>query len=147
MSAEENTKERLLQKVAGKRSEIRSFLSKTEPRNTRLVNIAIVCSAIAASLTAGPAFGGKTVTAWLTETLGLTSPVWQLLCLGATGCSVAAVIATNMSKSHEIATRLLRAQATDAKLEGLETLIEMDQIGIEKASSLYIQYLDDIPFL
>jgi hypothetical protein len=138
MSTDADTKKTLLQNIGAKRSEIRSFLSKTEPRNVRLVNMAIICSAIAAALTAGPAFGGKTLTAWL-ETLGLRSPVWQLLCLGATACSVAAVVVTNMSKSHEITSKLFRAQTTDAKLEGLEALVQMDQIEIDKASSLYVQ--------
>lgn len=140
-------KETLLQKVADKRSEIEAFLSKTEPRNVRLVNTAIVASAIAAAFTAGPAFGGETLTAWLTKTLGLTSPVWQLLCLVATACSVVAAIATNLSKSYAIAAKLASARQTDAKLEGLETLIETDQISMKQASSLYAQYLEDVAFL
>lgn len=117
------------------------------PFLVRLVNTAIVSSALAAALTVGPAFGGQTLTAWLTGTLGFTAPVWQLLCLGATICSVSAAIATNMSKSHEIASRILRAQTCDVKLEGLETLLEMDQIDMAKASSLYTQYLPEISFI
>ena len=148
MSAEESPKESLLRKITGKRLEIRSFISKTEPRNTRLINIATICSAIATSLTAAPAFGGKPLSAWLTKTLGLEQlPVWQLLCFGAMGCSFAAMVAGNMLKSHEITSKLLRAQATNAKLEGLETLIELDQTDIENASSLYSQYLNDVSFL
>ncbi|TQV86420.1 hypothetical protein [Aliikangiella coralliicola] len=137
----------LLKRINDKRSEIEQYLSRTRPRNRRLVNTAIICSAVAAALTAGPAFGGKTFTAWLTGTLGLTSPVWQLMCIGAAVCSLGATITTNMSKSDETASKILRAQTCDAKLEGLETLIEMEQIDAAKASSLYTQYLPEVSFI
>lgn len=144
---DDNQKEKLLKKIKIKRSEIHRFLKSAEPRNKRLINIAIVCGAIAAALTAGPAFGGKTLTGWLTNTLELTSPVWQLLCLAATVCSVSAVIVTNISKSHGIATNILRAQTCNAKLEGLETLLEMEQVELNKATTLYTDYLNEISFL
>ena len=147
MSAQPDSRDTLLKRINEKRTEIRGFLARTQPRNVRLVNTAIISSAIAAALTAGPAFGGQTLTGWLTETLGFTSPAWQLLCLGATLCSISAAIATNMSKSHEITAKILQAQTCDAKLEGLATLMEMDQIDIAKASALYAQYLPEIAFI
>lgn len=61
--------------------------------------------------------------------------------------SVSAAIATNMSKSHDIASKILRAQTCDAKLEGLETLVEIEQIDIAKASSLYTEYLPEVSFI
>jgi len=147
MSTDAESKQTLLEKIRTKRSEIRAFLAKNEPRAARLVNTAIVCSALAAAFTAGPAFGGDTLTGWLTKTLGLASPAWQLLCLGATGCSVAAAIATNLSKSHDISSKILRAQTADAKLEGLETLVEAGQIPLEKGFTHYAQTLTETPFL
>lgn len=147
MSTKGSKKDMLLQKIEAKRQEIQSYISKTKPRKRRLANTAIVCSAIATALTAGPAFGGKTFSDWLTETLSLVSPVWQLLCLGAVIFSVAAAIVTNLSKSQDIVSKLQNAQSTDAKLEGLSTLIEMDQVDVDEASSHYVQYLNDIPFL
>lgn len=137
----------LLKCIGDKRSEIAAFLAKTRPRNRRLVNVSIVCSALAGAMTAGPALGGKSLTAWLTEVLGLSSPIWQLLCLGATACSVSAAIATNMSKSHDIASKILRAQTCNAKLEGLETLVKIEQIDIAEASSLYTKYLPEVSFI
>ena len=148
MTETTDSKDALLKRIGDKRAEIAAYLAKSQPRNRRLVNTAIVCSAVAAAMTAGPAFGGKTLTAWLTETLRLESPVWQLLCLVATLCSIAAAIATNMSKSHDIASKILRAQTGDARLEGLETLLELDQIDVAKASSLYVEkYLPEIVFV
>lgn len=147
MPDEQTPKAALLKRIATKREQISAFLSKSQPRSRKLVNTAIICGALAAALTAGPAFGGSTMTAWLTETLGLKSPVWQLLCLGSTICSVTAAIATNMSKSHAIASKILSAQACNAKLEGLELLIEMNQVDAEKSAALYTQYLTEISFV
>jgi hypothetical protein len=102
---------------------------------------------VSAALTAAPALGGQSLTAWLTKTFELTLPIWQLLCLGAMMCSIAATIATNMAKSHETTTRLMQAQACDAKLEGLETLVEMRKVDIGDASEQYTRALTDIPFI
>lgn len=147
MADELAPKQQLLSRIHQKRSEIRVFLETNEARNRRLVNTAIFASAIAAAFTAGPAFGGSTMTAWLTETFGLASPAWQLLCLGATVCSVAAAITTNLSKSHDLGARIAQAQACDAKLEGLETLIELNQVDIEEATAQYAASLSAIAFL
>ena len=69
------------------------------------------------------------------------------MCLGAAICSVSATITTNMSKSDETASKILKAQTCDAKLEGLETLIELEQIDAAKASALYTQYLPEVSFI
>ena len=71
--------------------------------------------ALSAAFTAGPAFGGASLTAWLTETFSLHAPAWQLICLGACACSVTAVIATNLSKSEETGSKIAAGRACDAK--------------------------------
>ena len=83
----------------------------------------------------------------LTGTLGLQSPAWRLLCLGATISSVVAAITTNLSKSLEIGSKILQAQTCDAKLEGLVTLIELEHIELREATSQYAQHLTAVPFL
>jgi hypothetical protein len=52
-----------------------------------------------------------------------------------------------MYKSNDIASRLAKAQGCDAKLEGLETLLELDQIGVKEAATQYTQYVAEIPFI
>jgi hypothetical protein len=42
---------------------------------------------------------------------------------------------------------LSKAQTSDAKLEGLETLIELGQIDLPKAAIQYTQYISEIPFV
>jgi hypothetical protein len=58
-----------------------------------------------------------------------------------------ATISANIYKSRDIATRLSKAQTSDAKLEGLETLIELGQIDLPKAAIQYTQYISEIPFV
>ena len=145
MATTQNSTEILLNKIQNKRAEIDSFLASKEPRNKRLTNIAIICGAIASVLTAGPALGGKTFTALISDSFGLTSPAWQLLCLAATIFSVTATIAINMSKSSDIRSKIDSARGCEAKLEGLQTLLELKQIEIQQAASLYASYLTEIP--
>lgn len=137
----------LLTRIASKRGELAAYLKTMEPRNARLTNTAIICGAISATLTAAPALGGKSFTAWLTETFELTLPVWQLLCFGAMLCSIAATIATNMSQSHETTARVMRAQACNAKLEGLETLLQLGTIDADSASRQFVNAINDVAFI
>ena len=137
----------LLQKIVEKRRELANYLRMTEPRSVRLTNIAIVCGAISAVLTATPALGGNDLVKWLTAALDSPLPIWQLLCFGAMICSVAATIATNMSKSHETTARVMKAQACDSKLEGLETLLEVGSVDTESASTQFADAIKDVPFV
>ena len=115
-----DTRESLLKRIKDRRRSIKSFLSSLEPAGTRLTNFNIICGAIATVLTATPAIGGKTMMS---------------------------TIAANLYKSHEIATRLGKAQACDAKLEGLETLLELEQITLKDSATQYTQYISEIPFV
>jgi hypothetical protein len=114
-----------LSRMQEKRNEVVKFIHATDRRSRRLTNIAIICGAVAAALTAGPALGGKSANAWLSEVFGTELPAWQLLCFGAMVCSVAATIATNLSKSHEVSSKLMLAQTCNAKLEGLQSQTEL----------------------
>jgi hypothetical protein len=62
-------------------------------------------------------------------------------------CSIAATIATNMSKSHETTTRVMKAQACESKLEGLETLLEVGSVDTERASAQFADAIKDVPFV
>lgn len=147
MAGESQNKETLIQKIKTKRAEIKAFISKVQPRYQRLVNTGIICSAIAAAAAVGPALGGKEFSDWLTNSLGSELPIWQVLCLLAALCSITAAISTNMSKSHETNSQILKAQVGDAKLEGLETLLELEQIDLDQGSKMYVQYLNELSFL
>jgi hypothetical protein len=136
----------LLGKVRDKRRRIAVFTDRVGPRGAYLTNIGIVASAVATLLTAGPAIGGLRLTQAL-GSAGDNSPSWRILCAIAALCSLASTIATNLFRSHDIASRLARAQACDAKLESLELLVELKQLTLKEATARYDKCLPEISFL
>src|SRR6267142_5751341 len=112
--------EELVSRIRQKRAQLETFLAAARPRKRRLLNTTIVGGSLAAALTAGPAIGGQSFTAWLTAALGLTSPSWRLLCGGAAVCSVMATVATQLLKSDNVEHNVIRAQGVRAKLDVLE---------------------------
>ncbi len=137
----------LIDRVRRKRAELDSFLSAAVPRKRRLLNVTIVGGTLAAALTAGPAAGGQSFTAWLTKTLALTSPSWRLLCASATVCSLMATVATQLLKSHQVEEKVTRAQACRAKLEVLELGLGLGQIDLRQASTEYLRCVEEAAFL
>ncbi len=135
----------LLEKIRTKRREVADYLNKSEPRQSRLLTTSIVAGALAAAMTAGPGMGGG---GFIEAAKGIASfgiPVWQVLCLLATLLSVSAVISNGMLKSNDLASKIAQVRSCDAKLEGLETMLELEQIKLDQATSLYTQYLTEIP--
>lgn len=137
----------LLEKIKTKRSELKTFIDKYDKRSNRFTNIAIVGSVLSAALTAGPALGGKSFSSWISDSFGLSQPIWQLLCFGAMLCSIAATLATNLAKSHDVSTKLMQAQLCDAKLEGLHVQTEMQRVDTQEAADLFSRYITETPFV
>lgn len=145
MSSSE-TSESLLKRIRDRRRSIKWFIGNLEPTGTRLTNFNIMCGAIATALTATPAIGGKT----LTDALGITdpnSPTWRILFAIAALFSLLSTVAANLYKSYDMASRLGKAQACNAKLEGLETLLQLNQIALKEAATQYTQYIAEVPFI
>jgi len=134
----------LVNKIKVKRQELASYLAKTEPRNSRLINSSIIAGAFAAALTAGPGLGGEEFISTAKGMVSFGIPVWQALCLAASILSIIAVIANGMLKSHSLTTKITKTRACDAKLEGLETMLELKQVDLKQATQLYTQYLTEI---
>jgi hypothetical protein len=61
--------------------------------------------------------------------------------------SIVAAISTNLSKSKNTEARIVSVEATNAELEGLQTLIEFEQVALEDAVKLYQQYVARVPFV
>lgn len=137
----------LLKKIRTKRKALSDYLSKIEPRSSRLINYSIIAGAIAAGLTAGPGFGGEGFINTAKTMVSFGIPVWQMLCLVATLLSVIAVISNGMLKSHDLTSKIGQARMCDAKLEGLETMLELEQIEVKEAAQRYTQYLTEIPHI
>jgi MFS family permease len=137
----------ILGRIRDKRAQLDRFLAAAVPRKRRLLNTTIIGGSLAAALTAGPAIGGQPFTAWLTATIGATSPSWRLLCGAATVASVAATVATQLLKSNNVEQNVTRAQSARAKLEVLETSLSLGQLDSKQAVAEFLKCVEDSAFL
>jgi len=135
-----------LKRIKNRRRSIKLFVKNLQPKGARLTNFNIICSAIATILTAAPVIGGKT----LLDVFGASnsnSLNWRIFFAVASVFSLMSTIAANVYKSHDMASRLAKAQTCDAKLEGLEALLEAQQIDLKNAATQYTQLISDISFI
>ena len=61
--------------------------------------------------------------------------------------SVIAAISANLSKSKNAEGRIVAAEACCAELEGLQALVEFQQVRFDEAVKLYQHYVATIPFV
>ena len=139
----------LLARIEARRASVQAFLRTHRPRIRRRANITIVLSSLAAVFTAGPAVGGEPFAESVQDTLGLASDstVWRVLCLLAMLVSIGAAVLSNIAKSQDDVARLSTAEAANAELEGLSTLLEFGHLSVDDAVKLYQQYSVKIPFV
>jgi MFS family permease len=137
----------LFNRITRKRSQLEAFIARAVPRKKRLLNLTLVAGTLAAALTAAPAAGGQSFTAWLTRTFGLESPSWQILCGVASICSVTATVATQLLKSQNVEEQVTKAQSCRAKLEVLEIGLSTGEIDNSRATSEYMRCVEEAAFL
>jgi hypothetical protein len=139
----------LLVRIELRRSEVRAFLRQRRPRSRRRANATLVFTSLAAVFTIGPAAGGESFSGGVQKALGLASDsyVWRVLCLLTVVVSAAAAVLTNVSKTHDDSAQLAAAQAADAELEGLATLLRYGHLSLDDAAKLYQQYTATIGFV
>jgi hypothetical protein len=137
----------LLGRISQQRAQVDAFLAAAVPRKRRLLNTTIIGGSLAAALTAGPAVGGQSFTAWLTAALGLSAPSWRLLCGGAAVCSVMATVATQLLKSDNVEQNVTRAQGARAKLEVLELGLKIGHLDERQALAEYLKCVEETAFL
>ena len=137
----------LIGHIKQKRQHVDSFLASAVPRKRRLLNLTLVAGTLAAALTAAPAVGGQPFTAWLTASMGLSSPSWRLLCGAAAVCSVLSTLATQLLKSNRLEERVARAVSCRAKLEALEIGIAAGQVDATQATAEYMRCAEDAAFI
>ncbi|SMO45188.1 hypothetical protein [Fodinibius sediminis] len=139
-------REVLVKKIKAKRKNIQAFVHKLEPKGTRLTTLNIWCSGLATVFTASPAIGGPS----FLEVFGGSGPdsvTWRILFALAALFSVSSVIFAGLYKARDIATKLSEARACDAKLEGLETLLELEKISSDDAVIQYNKLVEESAFI
>jgi hypothetical protein len=117
----------LIEQMRSRRAQLDHFLRRALPQRRQLVNASILCSSLAALITAAPALGGQAFTAGLTEILNLSVPSWRLLCGLASAASVVASVTTQLLQTSRLEERVSRALATRARLEALEQGLALGQ--------------------
>jgi len=139
----------LLWCIETRRASVQAFLREHRPRTRRRATIAVVLSSMAAVFTAGPALGGEPFSQSVQDTLNLTddSTVWRTLCLLALLVSVASAVLTNLGKSQDDVAKLSSAEAANAELEGLSSLLQYGHLSLDDGVKLYQQYSVKIPFV
>ena len=139
----------LLWRIETRRAAIQAFLRQQRPRTRRRINATIILSSLAALFTAGPAVGGETFAEGVQGAFGLDSDayVWRVLCLLALVVSVSAAILTNIGKSEDDVAKVAAAEAANAELEGLTTLVRYGHLSVDDAVKLYQQYSSKILFI
>jgi hypothetical protein len=137
----------LLQKIIAKRNLVHAFVSRHEPRNRLLINIAIICGIAGTALAGIPAIGGTAAIDGIKSVTQPQLPVWQILCIGAALATMAATVATSLRSNHDTSNKLAKAQACEAKLEMLELLLLNHQIDTKHAIEKYGEYSSDVAFI
>ncbi len=136
----------LLSRIRRRRHNIRVFVEHLQPTGRLLTNVNIVFGALATVFTVTPAIGGKA----LLDVIGESNPdslTWRWLFGLAALFSLLSTIAAKLYKSRDIATRLAAAQTGNAKLAGLETLLELEQLPVRKAAEEYNRVNSEVGFV
>ncbi|UOY03848.1 hypothetical protein [Blastococcus sp. PRF04-17] len=149
MADDNQLRQDLLWRIEARRASVQAFLRAHRPRTRRRATITVVLSSMAAVFTAGPAFGGEPFAETVQDMFGLTTdePVWRVLCLLALLVSVGAAVLTNLGKSQDDVARLSSAEAANAELEGLASLLQYGHLSVDDGVKLYQQYSVKIPFV
>lgn len=145
MSEHTTDKDALVSRIKAKRQQISDYVAKAAPRHSWLITCSIVAGALAAALTAGPGVGGEGFIGAANDVVKFGIPVWQVLCFAATVLSIVAVIANGMLKSYDYTSKITNATRCDAKLEGIEVMLEFGQLDVSEATKQYTQCLTEIP--
>jgi hypothetical protein len=124
--------------ISKTRDKVTTYLTHARARQRRLLNIAIVASAVATGLAAPLAIGGKDVSDPLSAARGF--PIWQLVCALVAVCSLLAAVATQLLKSQN--QRVARAESVQARLGVLDMGRTTGSLTPAQVSTEYAAYVE-----
>lgn len=140
---------RLLARIQQRRATIDAFLDRMRPRNSRLATVGLFTSTLSGAFTVGPGIGGDSFSQSVQNTAGLSasSQVWQILCLGSLAMSGIAAFCNNALRSTNVIAQIGGAEAAYLELDGLATMLEFGDIGLETAVKRYQECMSRVPFI
>ena len=149
VSPEVEQQRKLLERIHAKHEQVSAYVKQNERRVGRISNLTIIASSVAAVLMVGPGFGGEKFTARVAQLFSVPddSLVWRTLCLSALLISVGIAILNRMNQSPDAAQRLASARLCLARLEGLETGVEVGTTSVSDGTKQYQQYVNDVAFI
>ncbi len=149
MTDDLRTRKQLRARIQARRADIDEFLAHARPRRNVLNITSIVCSSLAAVLTAGPALSGAEGMAKAADALELSGPpaVWRPLCIAAFVVALAAAVAANLNRSHDLPAQVAAADACNSELESLLAELDFDEMPLHDAVERYQQSIQKIPFV
>jgi hypothetical protein len=149
MSDDLKMRKQLRTRIHHRRADIGNFLRHARPRRNVLNVTSIVCSSLAAAFTAVPGIGGPDAMQAIARELNLGKPsdVWQPLCIAAFVVALAAAIAANLYRAQDLPAHVSSAEACNAELESLLTLLDFHDLPLSEAAELYEQCVRKIPFV
>ncbi len=146
MTEDQEQRNKILRRIKDTRHRIANYLRDVEPQGARLTNRSIIFGGIAALLGGVQlAFGYGHLPKTIDPNASVS--VWQLLAVAAAVSAGFASISGQLYKSREIASRLAKVQSCDAKLEGLETSLDLGHVTIKDAATRYGQWIGEIAFV
>jgi hypothetical protein len=149
MSDDLKTRRQLRSRIQHRRADIDEFLRRARPWRNVLNNATIVFSSLSAGFAAVPAFGGMSGMTAAAKKLDLdaASQVWQPLCIAACVVAVLAAVTANLVRSHDVPSQVSAAEACNAELESLLTMIDFHGLSVPDAGEVYQQCVRKIPFI
>jgi hypothetical protein len=150
MTDDLRTRKHLRARIQARRADIDEFLAHARPRRNVLNITSIVCSSLAAVLTAGPALSGPNGMKDVADALQLPGgapSVWQPLCIAAFVVALAAAVAANLNRSHDLPAQVAAAEACNGELESLLATLDFDELPLHEAVERYQKSIQKIPFV
>lgn len=149
MTDDLKTRKQLRARIRARRADIDEFLAHARPRRNLLTNITIVCSSLAALFAAVPSAAGPDGMKAAADTLNLGGPAgaWRPLCIAAFVVALAAAVAANLHKAHDLPAQVAAAEACNAELESLLATLDFEEQPLHDAVEHYQQAIHKIPFV
>jgi hypothetical protein len=149
MNDEAKLRKQLRTRIQGRRADINEYLRHARPRRNVLNNTTIVCSSLTAVFVAPPAVAGARGMQVAADKFGLSGPsfVWRPLCIAAFVIAVLAAVTANLLRSHDLPSQISAAEACNAELESLMTMLDFHGLPVPDAGEVYQQCIRKIPFV